>query len=76
MNNYTKSCETCKWNWGSSCEKPGGNNCNWVGEMFRGEYNGWIDWEPSERYLNWFEKQQNKISISKNKNQTIIVINH
>jgi hypothetical protein len=42
----TKGCHTCKWGVGKYYEKPGGSSCNWIGEMFRGETNDWISWEP------------------------------
>lgn len=42
----TKGCHSCKWDDGTYCNRPGGSDCNWVGEIFRGEYNSWIHWEP------------------------------
>lgn len=39
----TKGCHSCRWAKGPYCEHPSGG-CNWVGELFRGEPNDWINW--------------------------------
>lgn len=42
----TKGCHSCMRAKGPYCERPGGSDCNWVGELFRGEQNDWIHWKP------------------------------
>jgi hypothetical protein len=41
-----KGCHNCKWSVGQYCEHPNGSDCNWVGELFRGQSNSWASWEP------------------------------
>lgn len=44
-------CETCRWQVGHYCEKPGGNNCDWEKEMFGRGKATWSDYEPRRPQL-------------------------
>lgn len=44
----SRGCHNCKWGVGNYCERPGGSDCNWIGEMFHGQQNSWVHWEPKE----------------------------